>query len=180
MNVHDFSATTIDGKPASLGDYAGQWVLIVNVASKCGLTPQYEGLEALYRKYQPKGLAVLGFPCNQFAGQEPGTEAEIQSFCSSKYDVTFPLFAKVDVNGEAAHPLFKHLRARQPGELPIQPVAGNRLHDHLAKSNPASLNSDVVRWNFTKFLVDPKGEAVKRYEPTVTPAEIDGDIAGRL
>src|SRR5690349_24951102 len=115
MSVHEFDATTIDGKRQPLREYAGKTLLIVNVASKCGLTPQYEGLEALYRKYKERGLVVLGFPCDQFAHQEPGTESEIKDFCQSKYDVTFPLFSKIEVNGPSAHPLFQYLRKEQPG-----------------------------------------------------------------
>jgi glutathione peroxidase len=153
MNVHDFTAKSIDGKPVSLGQYKGRWMLVVNVASKCGLTPQYEGLEALSQKYQGKGLTVLGFPCNQFGAQEPGTEKDIQTFCSTNYNVTFPMFSKVEVNGDQADPLFKHLKEKQPGD---------------------------IKWNFNKFLVDPKGDVVKRYEPKTTPAEIDADLAGKL
>jgi glutathione peroxidase len=177
---HDFEAVAIDGKPRSMQDYRGRWALVVNVASQCGLTPQYEGLEALYRKYRSLGLEVLGFPCNQFGAQEPGNESEIQNFCESRFSVSFQLFAKVDVNGEGAHPLFRYLREAQPGDIPIVPEAGNRLLEHLARTRPESLTSDDVRWNFTKFLVDPKGKVVKRYEPTVTPEEIDLDLAQRL
>lgn len=180
MNVHDFSARTIEGKDTKLDAYQGKWLLVVNVASKCGLTPQYTGLESLYQKYKDKGLTLLGFPCDQFGNQEPGTEAEIQQFCSTNYNVSFPLFGKIEVNGERAHPLYNHLRTAQPGAIPIEPVKGNMLHEWLAKTNPESLRSDVVRWNFTKFLVDPQGKVVKRYEPDVTPEQIDGDLAARL
>lgn len=176
MNVHDFTARDIHGTDTSLGAYKGKWLLVVNVASKCGLTPQYSGLEALHRKYQSKGLTVLGFPCNQFAGQEPGTEAEIRQFCATNYDVSFPLFGKVDVNGDTAHPLFKHLRAAQPGSV----APGSPMYEHLQKTNPDSLKSDVVRWNFTKFLVDPQGKVAKRYEPDVPPEQIEADLAPRL
>ena len=180
MNVYDFTARDIQGKDTKLDAYKGQWLVVVNVASKCGLTPQYTGLEALYKKYKDKGLTVLGFPCNQFAGQEPGTEADIQQFCSTTYDVSFPLFSKIDVNGDNAHPLFKHLRAAQPGGVDPDKIAGNRLYEYLQKNNPDSLKSDVVRWNFTKFLVDPQGSVVKRYEPDVTPEQIEADLAPRL
>jgi glutathione peroxidase len=177
MNVYDFSAKTIEGKDAKLDSYKGKWMLVVNVASKCGLTPQYAGLESLYEKYKDKNFTMLGFPCDQFGNQEPGTEAEIQQFCSLNYGVTFPLFSKIEVNGEQAHPLYKYMRKEQPGLVSEEAIKGNRLFEHLAKSNPASLKGDVVRWNFTKFLVDPTGKVVKRYEPDVTPDLIDRDVA---
>lgn len=180
MNVHDFTVRNIEGSDKRLADYKGQWLLVVNVASKCGLTPQYEGLESLYKKYQDKGLTVLGFPCNQFGNQEPGSDGEIQQFCSTNYGVSFPLFSKVEVNGDRAHPLYKHMRAVQPGAVPPEAIKGNRLYEYLEKNNPESLQSDVVRWNFTKFLVNPAGEVVKRYEPDVTPTQIHADLATRL
>ena len=145
--VHSFSARTIDGQERALSDYAGKVLLVVNVASACGLTPQYEGLEKQYRAHRARGLEVLGFPCNQFAGQEPGTEAEIQSFCQLKYDVTFPLFAKVDVNGEHAHPLYAHMKA-----VATQP------------DGPGE-----VSWNFAKFLVDRDGNVIARFKPKEDP-----------
>jgi glutathione peroxidase len=151
--AHDFSATTIDGDLQPLGHYEGQVVLVVNTASKCGNTPQYEGLQRLYEKYAERGLAVLGFPCDQFGHQEPGDEAQIKAFCSTTYDVTFPMFAKVDVNGEDAHPLFRWL-----------------THERPADSGAA------VEWNFTKFLVAPDGHVVKRYAPKTEPADIVADI----
>src|SRR5207344_680425 len=141
--VHDFSAKTIDGADRSLRDYDGKALLLVNVASRCGLTPQYDKLEALYRRYEGRGLVVLGFPCNQFGAQEPGTEAEIKTFCSTKYDVTFPLFAKVDVNGKDRHPLYAWLTG-----LDTKPDAAG----------------DVL-WNFAKFLVDGEGNVVARFGP---------------
>lgn len=156
--LYDFDIRTIDGATQKLGDYAGKALLIVNVASRCGFTPQYEGLEALYRKYRDKGLVVLGFPCNQFGAQEPGDEAEIKTFCSANYDVTFPLFAKIDVNGDAAHPLFRYLKQEAPGALGTQ----------------------AIKWNFTKFLVDRDGNVVKRYGSVDTPASIDADIGALL
>ncbi|MGZ3419092.1 MAG: glutathione peroxidase [Polyangiales bacterium] len=148
MSVHDFEAKTIDGETTKLSKYAGKKLLIVNVASKCGLTPQYTGLEALHRKFKDQNVVVLGFPCDQFGHQEPGTEAEIKEFCSSRYDVTFPMFSKIEVNGPGAHPLFKELTG-----------------------------GDAVKWNFTKFLVDEKGNLVKRFEPTVTPDAIEPFLA---
>ena len=175
MNVHDFSVRTADGGTAELRDYAGQWMLIVNVASKCGMTPQYEGLEALSRA--TRDMQVLGFPCNQFGGQEPGTDAEIQEFCSTSYDVTFPVLAKIEVNGDGADPLYDYLRAQAPGDF--GPAYG-RMYEHVKNTRPEALDTDEVKWNFTKFLVDPDGSVVRRYEPTVTPEEIRADIDGLL
>ena len=157
-SVYDFDVTTLDGQPRPMADYRGKPLLIVNVASACGYTPQYAGLEALYRKYHDRGFEVLGFPCNQFGGQEPGTADEIATFCGTKYDVTFPMFAKVDVNGAKAHPLFEHLKAEKPG----------------------ALGSKAIKWNFTKFLVNARGEVVERYGSSTTPAAIDADVAGAL
>ncbi len=152
--VYDFSARTIDGKQKKLADYRGQVLLVVNVASECGFTPQYAGLEALQRKFKARGFSVLGFPCNQFGGQEPGDEAEIKTFCESKYDVTFPLFAKIDVNGEHAHPLYRYLKAAEPGLL----------------------GSEAIKWNFTKFLVGRDGTVLERYAPKNTPERIEKDL----
>lgn len=152
--VHDFPAQTINGESKSLGDYRGQVLLIVNVASQCGFTPQYAGLEALWQKYHERGLVVLGFPCNQFGGQEPGDEATIVNFCSSKFNVSFPLFAKVDVNGETAHPLWQHLKKAAPGVL----------------------GSEKIKWNFTKFLVNREGQVVKRYGSITKPEQISAEI----
>ncbi|MGD9658272.1 MAG: glutathione peroxidase [Methylocystis sp.] len=158
MTLFDIEATTIDGATKKLGDYAGKVMLIVNVASRCGFTPQYAGLEALYRKFADRGLVVLGFPCNQFGAQEPGSEKEIASFCSAKYDVTFPMFAKIDVNGDKAHPLYRLLKHDAPGIL----------------------GSEAIKWNFTKFLVDREGHVVKRYASTDTPDEIAKDVEALL
>ena len=152
--AYDFSARDIDGGERALREFAGQALLIVNVASKCGFTPQYGGLEALWRKHRDAGLAVLGFPCDQFGHQEPGDEAEIKQFCSLNYDVTFPLFAKIDVNGAGAHPLYRWLKAEQPGVL----------------------GTEAIKWNFTKFLVDRSGRVVRRYAPNDTPEKIDEDV----
>ena len=146
MGVYDFAAETLDGKPAVLGDYRGQVLLIVNTASKCGFTPQYRGLEDLYRDLSPRGFSVLGFPCNQFGAQEPGQASEIQAFCSTHYDVTFPLFEKIDVNGAKAHPLYEYLKRQQSGLLGAS-----------------------IKWNFTKFLVDRAGKVIARYAPTARP-----------
>lgn len=146
--LHDFTQKTIDGKEAPLSAYAGKVALVVNVASKCGLTPQYEGLEALYRELAPKGFVVLGFPCNQFMGQEPGTDAEIASFCSTKYDVTFPLFSKIDVNGETQAPLYAW----------------------LTREDAKPEGAGDVAWNFGKFLVGKDGNVVARFSPKVAPS----------
>jgi len=152
--VFDFEAKTIDGKTESLASYRGKALLIVNVASKCGFTSQYAGLEALHKEFSGKGFAVLGFPCNQFGSQEPGTDAEIKSFCSLTYNVTFPMFAKVDVNGGSTHPLYEHLK----------------------KSEPGILGTEAIKWNFTKFLVDKSGKVIKRYAPQAKPEDIAADV----
>ena len=152
--ITDFTVKAANGTPASLEPYRGKVLLIVNTASKCGFTPQYEGLEALHRDYAERGFEVLGFPCNQFGAQEPGDAAEIANFCSLTYDVTFPVFAKVDVNGGDADPLFERLKADAPGVL----------------------GSKAIKWNFTKFLVDREGVVVDRYAPTTKPADIRTDI----
>lgn len=154
--VYDFSAKTIDGSEQRLDAYRGKAMLIVNVASQCGMTPQYERLEAMYRKYKDRGLEVLGFPCNQFGHQEPGSEADIQEFCTTRYQVTFPLFAKIDVNGQGSHPLYEYLR-----------------HHDASGDQP-------IPWNFTKFLVDKKGNVLRRYAPTDRPDAIEKDLAGVL
>jgi glutathione peroxidase len=157
-SVYDFSARTIDGDEKALADYKGQAMLVVNTASKCGFTPQYTGLETLWKKYHDQGLVVLGFPCDQFGHQEPGNEEEIKSFCSLSYDVSFPMFAKIEVNGENAHPLWKFLKKEKSGLLGI----------------------DAIKWNFSKFLVDKSGKVVKRYAPTDTPEKIEKDLASVL
>ena len=155
--VTDFTVRTLGGE-RSLADHAGQVLLIVNTASKCGFTPQYAGLEDLYRRYGPRGFVVLAFPCNQFGAQEPGDAAEIANFCSLTYDVTFPVFAKIDVNGDAADPLFERLKADAPG------VMGTK----------------AIKWNFTKFLVDRDGRTLRRYAPTTKPEDIRRDIEALL
>ncbi len=154
MSVYDFTATRLDGREQSLADFRGRVLLIVNTASACGFTPQYAGLERLYEKLEPQGLTVLGFPCNQFGAQEPGGAAEIGAFCEKNYGVTFPLFAKIDVNGASAHPLFQYLKDEKPGLLGIE----------------------AIKWNFTKFLIDRSGEVVARYAPQTKPEELEEPI----
>ncbi len=170
--VYDFKVTAADDSLVSLSDYSGMVLLIVNVASKCGLTPQYEGLEALHRAEHDKGLRVLAFPCNQFLEQEPGSAAEIQDFCRTAYDVTFPVFSKVDVNGPHAHPLFRFLRAEAPGDF--GPRYGE-FFDVISRIKPDA-GPDDVKWNFTKFLVGRGGTVIKRYEPPTSPEDIRDDL----
>ena len=155
--AYDFSATDIDGQPRDLSEYAGKALLIVNVASECGFTPQYTGLEKLWQDYRDRGLVVLGFPCDQFGHQEPGDEAEIKNFCSLNYDVDFPLFSKIDVNGKDTHPLYKWLKDEKGGML-----------------------GSAIKWNFTKFLVGRDGKVRKRYAPTDTPESLSKDIEAAL
>ncbi|MBW4581363.1 MAG: glutathione peroxidase [Tildeniella nuda ZEHNDER 1965/U140] len=154
QSLYDFTATSIDGKPISLSTYRDQVLLIVNTASACGFTPQYKGLQALYEKYEKQGFVILGFPCNQFGQQEPGSTAEIQSFCEMRFGVTFPLFQKIDVNGQNAHPLYQY----------------------LTKAAPGLLGTESVKWNFTKFLVDRAGNVVKRYSSLTKPEDIEQAI----
>jgi glutathione peroxidase len=155
MDFYDIPVRTIVGDTTTLDRYRGKALLIVNVASRCGFTPQYKGLEALYRKHKDKGFVVLGFPCNQFGRQEPGSDAEIQLFCNEYYSVTFPLFAKIDVNGPDAHPLFRALKSAKKGLL----------------------GRETIAWNFTKFLVGKNGDVLRRYGPRRTPEVIDKDVA---
>ncbi|MDR7229638.1 glutathione peroxidase [Caulobacter sp. BE264] len=150
MSVYDYSAKTLDGQDVSLADYRGQVLLIVNTASKCGFTPQYEGLEALYKAYKDRDFTVLAFPCNQFGAQEPGDAAEIANFCSLTYDVSFPVMSKIDVNGADAHPLYKFLKKEQKGVL----------------------GTEAIKWNFTKFLIGKDGQVVDRFAPTVKPEDL--------
>ncbi len=157
-SIYEIDVTRIDGTKQTLAAYRGQVLLIVNVASKCGFTPQYEGLEALYRKHRDRGFSVLGFPCDQFGHQEPGSDEEIATFCSTTYDVTFPLFSKIDVNGPDAHPLYQLLKSEQAGVL----------------------GTEAIKWNFTKFLVARSGRVVKRYAPADPPASLEGDVAAQL
>lgn len=154
MNIYDCGIKTMDGQDKLLDDYKGKVLLIVNTASKCGFTPQYQGLEDLYRRYKDRGFVVLAFPCNQFGHQEPGSESEIQQFCTTRYDVSFPVFAKIEVNGANAHPLYRYLKDEKPGVL----------------------GTKAIKWNFTKFLVDRSGHVVGRYAPADKPESLTGDI----
>ena len=154
MNLYDFKVTKINGEETSLSEYRGKVLLIVNTASKCGFTPQYEGLEALYQQYKDDGLMILGFPCNQFSEQEPGTNDEIANFCRVNYGVSFDMFAKIDVNGDNAHPLYKYLKREASGFL----------------------GSESIKWNFTKFLVDRNGKVIDRYASTTKPESLKKDI----
>lgn len=158
MDIYDINVNTIDGTEQSIGAYRGQVLLIVNVASKCGFTPQYAGLEALYCKFRQRGFAVLGFPCDQFGQQEPGDDAQIKSFCSLTYDVTFPMFSKIQVNGTGAHPLYQYLKQQQSGIL----------------------GTEAIKWNFTKFLVDRQGRVINRYGSIDKPESMEPDIDGLL
>ncbi|HMN44327.1 MAG TPA: glutathione peroxidase [Povalibacter sp.] len=152
--AYDFEAKSLNGKPVQLQDFRGKALLIVNTASKCGFTPQYQGLEEVYKRFRDRGLIVLGFPCNQFGSQEPGSADEIGAFCEKNYGVSFPIFEKIDVNGDAAHPLYQWLKDEAPGVL----------------------GSKGIKWNFTKFLVDRTGQVTSRYAPTTKPEDLAGDI----
>ncbi|NBO38521.1 glutathione peroxidase [bacterium] len=157
-SVHQFTVKNIKGEMVSLAQFHGKVLLFVNLASKCGFTPQYKGLQALYEKLSNKGFEILGFPCNQFGGQEPGSESEIQSFCSANYGVTFPLFAKIDVNGGKADPVYEFLKKEEPGIL----------------------GTELIKWNFTKFLVDKQGHVLRRFGPNVTPESLEADVLAAL
>lgn len=157
-SIYDFTMNRLNGQPQKLEDYQGKVVLIVNTASKCGLTPQYEGLEALYKELQDQDFVILGFPCNQFGAQEPGSADDITEFCQVNYGVSFPMFEKIEVNGAGTHPLYQHLKSEKKGLM----------------------GSEGIKWNFTKFLVDKQGTVVKRYAPTTTPDKIKADIQALL
>lgn len=156
-SVFDFEAETLDGRPARLSEHAGKVLLIVNTASQCGFTPQYAGLEKIYQTYRERGLEVLGFPCNQFGSQEPGSAAEIGAFCEKNYGISFPMFARIEVNGENTHPLYRFLKKEKPGLL-------------------GPLGGGAIKWNFTKFLVDREGKVVARYASTTRPESLANDI----
>ena len=176
-SVHDFSLNTLDGKPLRLADYADKTLLLVNTASKCGLTPQYGGLQKLHDAYAGKGLAVVGFPCNQFGAQEPGSASEIGEFCKRNYGVSFTLSEKIDVNGAGAHPLYKFLKSNAPTE---EGELADRLKEHLTKNFPDYLKGGEIKWNFTKFLVDRSGKVVARFAPTTEPEQLKPAIEAQL
>ncbi len=178
MSVYDFEACSQDGQVVRLEKYRGQVALIVNTASKCGLTPQYEGLQKLYEEYKDKGFTILGFPCNQFGGQEPGTDEEIQAFCAVNYQVTFPMFKKIEVNGPEAHPLYKYLREQAPADADAD--SNSPLYKHLREKAPELLEGSNIRWNFTKFLVDREGNVVKRFAPSTVAAAIEDEVRALL
>lgn len=177
MGVYDFTVKTNKGVEKNLADYKGKVLLIVNTASKCGFTPQFEGLQKLYTEYKDKGLEILGFPCNQFAEQDPGNAEEIQTFCKLNYGVTFQIFEKGDVRGENAQPLFKYLTAQKKfeGFDKKHPIA-EKLEEALKANFPEYLEGDGIKWNFTKFLIDKEGNVVARFEPTTDPKDIAPEI----
>ncbi|WP_018755705.1 glutathione peroxidase [Paenibacillus terrigena] len=177
MTINNYALETIKGEQANLSDYQGKVLVIVNTASKCGFTSQYEGLQNLYAAYQSQGLEVLGFPCNQFGGQEPGDNNEVDSFCQINYGVNFPLFAKIDVKGANAHPLFQQLTEEAPfAGFNLDEPAGARFHSMFENNMPEELKSNAIKWNFTKFLIDREGHVIKRYESYETPQSMKEDI----
>ena len=177
MSIYDFTAKSIDGDDINFKEYEGKVLIIVNTASKCGFTPQYEDLQKLYEKYNSQGLEILGFPSNQFKEQEPGESKEIKNFCQINYGVTFPLFEKIDVRGENAHPLFQYLIERAPFKgLDQNHPIGKVLYGMLNQISHNYFADDSVKWNFTKFLVDRKGNVVGRFEPTTSPSKMEADI----
>lgn len=177
MNVYDFNATKNNGTEISLSDYRGKVLIIVNTASKCGFTPQYEDLQKTYEKYRDAGLEILAFPSNQFLGQEPGTDEEVLDFCKINYGVTFPLFKKTDVRGQEAHPLFKYLTGEKAFDgFDLNHPIGKKLNEILPEKYPEYQNDDSIKWNFTKFLIDRKGHVVSRHEPTTSPKQMEVEI----
>ena len=177
--IYDFKALNNKGAEVEMSQYSGKVLMIVNTASKCGFTPQYDGLEALYQKYKDQGLVILGFPCDQFANQEPGTDAEIAEFCRLNHGVTFPLMKKINVNGKEAHPIYEYLKSMAPTEeyKGLKAKASAALFKTISKS--VEKDSDI-KWNFTKFLVSKDGAAIKRFPPTTTPEEMEADIEAML
>ncbi|MDQ6420156.1 glutathione peroxidase [Paenibacillus sp. LHD-117] len=181
MSIYDIELETINGKQASLGEYEGKVLIVVNTASKCGFTPQYSELQKLYEQYHEQGLEILGFPSNQFGEQEPGANSDVQSFCQLNYGVTFPLFAKTDVRGDDAHPLFRHLTEELPfGGFNTETSSGKMLNAFLEEKYPDSLEGPSVKWNFTKFLVDREGRVVRRFESTEEPSDMTDAIEALL
>ena len=181
QNVYDFKVKDDAGKNVSLSNYKGKVLLIVNTATRCGFTPQYKDLEALYEKYQGKGLEILDFPCNQFGAQAPGTIQEIHQFCTANYDIKFPQFDKIDVNGENAHPLYTWLKAQKGfGGFDVNDQRGKMMDDMLRKRDADFDKKNDIKWNFTKFLVSREGKVLKRYEPTDRMSDIEADISKEI
>ncbi|MBR2228306.1 MAG: glutathione peroxidase [Bacteroidales bacterium] len=178
--IYDFSAESNTGEQVNFADCKGKVLLIVNTASKCGFTPQYDGLEALYEKYKDKGLVVIGFPCDQFGHQEPGTDEEIEEFCRLNHGVTFPLMAKSDVNGENANEVFKWLYSEKPFAGFGDSDRGKFMDGMLSRNDPDYASNPDIKWNFTKFLIDRKGHVVARFEPVVTPEDLESEIVALL
>lgn len=177
MSVYDFTVKTIRGEEVTLEQYKGKVLVIVNTASKCRFTPQYSDLQRLYDRYKDRGFEILGFPCNQFGEQEPGSNEEVQAFCQTNYGVTFPLFEKVNVRGKEAHPLFVYLTREAPFEgFDLSDSRAKLLHAFLLEQYPEFLADDSIKWNFTKFLIDREGRVVKRFEPSVDPLDMEPAI----
>ena len=174
--IYDFTAESNSGEQVNFADYKGNVLLIVNTASKCGFTPQYDGLEELYQKYKDEGLVVIGFPCDQFGHQEPGTNEEIEAFCRLNHGVTFPLMAKSDVNGENANAIFKWLYSEKPFAGFGEGETAKFMDQMLSRQDPDYASNPVIKWNFTKFLINRKGHVVSRFEPVVTPEELEEEI----
>ena len=179
--IYDFTALSNKGKEVNFADYEGKVLLIVNTASKCGFTPQYDGLEALYQKYKDQGLVIIGFPCDQFGHQEPGTNEEIEEFCRINHGVTFPLMSKIEVNGDGAHPIYQWLKSQAgfAGFNPAHPLT-KILDEMFTKADPDYASKPDIKWNFTKFLIDRKGRVVARFEPVVAPEALDAEIRSLL
>ncbi|MFA7082517.1 MAG: glutathione peroxidase [Bacteroidales bacterium] len=179
-NVHNFKMKSINGQMVDFSDYEGKPMLIVNTASKCGFTGQYEGLEELNKKYADQGLVILGFPCNQFLSQEPGLDGEISEFCTMNYGVSFRMFSKIDVNGKDESPLYTHLKAKAPFQGFPNKEIGEKLTGILKENAPEFIEGDAIKWNFTKFLVSKDGKTIKRFESSVDPKEMEREIEKML
>lgn len=181
QTVYDFKVTNDEGKEVSLSDYKGKVMLIVNTATRCGFTPQYKELEKLYQKYSQSGLEILDFPCNQFGQQAPGSIEEIHNFCTANFNIHFPQFDKIDVNGDNAHPLFTYLKSKQAfGGFDLNERLGKLLDDMMRKKDPEFEKNPDIKWNFTKFLIDRQGNVIKRFEPTDKMADVEMEIAKAL
>lgn len=181
QTVYDFKVTNDEGKEVSLSDYKGKVILIVNTATRCGFTPQYKELEELYQKYSQSGLEILDFPCNQFGQQAPGSIEEIHNFCTANFNIHFPQFDKIDVNGDNAHPLFTYLKSKQAfGGFDLNERLGKLLDDMMRKKDPEFDKNPDIKWNFTKFLIDRQGNVIKRFEPTDKMADVEMEIAKAL